>query len=60
MLLKSEWEGDRMSTSRLIVGLILIVTAVLLFALGGGAYATSGAIALGVLGLVSIAISRRR
>ncbi len=49
-----------MSTSRLIVGLILIVTAVLLFALGGGAYATSGAIALGVLGLVSIAISRRR
>jgi hypothetical protein len=47
-------------TSRLIVGLILVVAAVLLFLLGQGAYATSGAIALGVLGLVSIAISRRR
>jgi hypothetical protein len=49
-----------MRASRLIVGLILVVTAVLLFALGEGAYATSGAIALGVLGLVSIAISRRK
>jgi hypothetical protein len=48
-----------MRTSRVIVGLILVAAAVLLFALGEGAYATSGAIALGVLGLVSIAISRR-
>jgi hypothetical protein len=45
--------------SRLIVGLILIAAAALLFLRGQGAYATSGAIALGVLGLVSIAISRR-
>jgi hypothetical protein len=49
-----------MRTSRLIVGLILVVAAALLFALGEGAYATSGAIALGVLGVVSIAISRRK
>jgi hypothetical protein len=49
-----------MRASRLIVGLILVVTAVLLLALGEGAYATPGAIALGVLGLVSIAISRRK
>jgi hypothetical protein len=49
-----------MKTSRLIVGLILVIAAALLFLLGKGAYATSGAIALGVLGLVSIAISRRK
>jgi hypothetical protein len=47
-------------TSRFIVGLILVAAAVLLLLLGKGAYATSGAVALGVLGLVSIAISRRK
>jgi hypothetical protein len=46
--------------SRFIVGLILVVAAALLFFLGKDVYATSGAIALGVLGLVSIAISRRK
>lgn len=49
-----------MNTSRLVVGLILIVLAVLLLLLGEGAYATSGAVALGVLGLIAIAISRRK
>jgi uncharacterized membrane protein len=49
-----------MKTSRFIVGLILVVAAALLFLWGQGAYATSGAIALGVPGLVSIAISRRQ
>ncbi len=49
-----------MKTSRLIVGLILVVAAALLLLLGEGAYATSGAIALGVLGLIAIAISRRK
>jgi hypothetical protein len=49
-----------MRTSRFIVGLILAAAAVLLLLLGEGAHATSGAIALGVLGLVSIAISRRK
>ena len=48
-----------MKTSRLIVGLILVIAAALLFLLGKDAFATSGAIALGVLGLVSLAISRR-
>jgi hypothetical protein len=46
-------------TSRFIVGLILVIAAALLFLLGKGAYASSGAIALGVLGLVSLAISRK-
>jgi hypothetical protein len=49
-----------MSTSRLIVGPILIVAALLLLLLGEGTYATSGAVALGVLGLVAVAISRRK
>lgn len=49
-----------MRTSRLIVGLILVVAAVLLLVLGEGTYATAGAVALGVLGLVSVAISRKK
>ncbi len=49
-----------MNTSRLIVGLVLIVIAVTLFALGRGDYSTPGAVGLGVLGLASIAISRRK
>ncbi len=49
-----------MTTSRLIVGLVLIAIAVALFVLGRGDYSTAGAVALGVLGLVSIAISRRK
>jgi len=48
-----------MKKSRLIVGLILVSAAALLFLLGKGAYAASGTIALGVLGLVSLAISRK-
>jgi hypothetical protein len=49
-----------MQKSRLIVGLILIAAAVLLFVFGKGSYSTAGVVALGVLGLVSIAISRRK
>jgi len=49
-----------MQTSRLIVGLILIAAAVLLFVFGKGSYSTAGVIALVVLGLASIAISRRK
>jgi hypothetical protein len=45
--------------SRLIVGLVLVAVAVALLVFGRGAYATAGAVALGVLGLISIAISRR-
>jgi hypothetical protein len=49
-----------MQKSRLIVGLILIIAAALLFVFGKGSYSTAGVIALLVLGLASIAISRRK
>jgi hypothetical protein len=49
-----------MKTSRFIVGLVLVIAAALLLLWGKGASATSGAIALGVLGRVSSAIARRR
>jgi multisubunit Na+/H+ antiporter MnhC subunit len=49
-----------MRKSRLIIGLALIVAAVLLFVFGEGRYSDSGVVALAVLGLVSIAISRRK
>jgi len=48
-----------MQKSRLVVGLILIAAAALLFVFGEGGYSTAGVIALLVLGLVSVAISRR-
>ena len=48
-----------MKTSRFIIGLSLVIAAALLLLLGKGAFATSGAIVLGVLGLVSLAISRK-
>lgn len=49
-----------MRTSRLVVGLLLIAAAVILFVLGEGTVTTAGAVALGVLGLISVAISRRK
>ena len=49
-----------MERSRFIVGLILIAVAVLIFFFAEGEYSTAGAIGLGVLGLVSVAISRRK
>jgi hypothetical protein len=49
-----------MRTSRFVVGLILVGAAALLLVLGEGTYATAGVVALAVLGLVSIAISRRK
>lgn len=48
-----------LSQSRLVVGLILIAAAALMLILGEGAFATAGAVAIGLLGLTSIAISRR-
>lgn len=50
--------SSQLSQSRLIIGLILVVVAVLLF-FARTDYATAGAIAIGVLGLISIAISRK-
>jgi hypothetical protein len=46
-----------MNTSRFVVGLVLIAIAMSIFLFGGGNYSTAGAVALGVLGLVSIAVS---
>jgi choloylglycine hydrolase len=47
------------SSQRLIVGLVLIAIAVPIFLFGGENYSTAGAVAFGVLGLVSIATSRK-
>jgi len=49
-----------MNKSRLIVGIVLVVIAALIFLFAKGNYSTAGAIGIGVLGLISIAISRRR
>jgi len=46
--------------SRFIVGLLLIVVAVLLFVFGAGNFSTAGIIAIGVLGLILVAISRKK
>ena len=48
-----------MNQSRSVVGLVLVLAAVLLFAFGRGTWSTAGIIALGVLGLIAIGISRR-
>jgi hypothetical protein len=52
-------KSSQLNASRFIVGLILVVISVLMFLFANGDYSTAGAIGLGVLGLVSIAISRR-
>ncbi len=46
--------------SRFVVGLLLIVVAVGLFMLNAGNFATAGIVAIGVLGLILVAISRRK
>lgn len=48
-----------MNWSRLIVGVILVLAAALMFLVGEGSFSTAGAVALAVLGIISIAISRR-
>lgn len=48
-----------LQTSRLIVGIVLVLVAGLLFVFAQGDYSTAGGVALGILGLISIAISRR-
>ena len=49
-----------MQKSRLIVGIILLIAAALLFIFGEGAYSTSGVIALAIIGLASIASSKKK
>jgi cell division protein FtsW (lipid II flippase) len=57
---RSEMKSSQLSRSRFIVGIVLVVIAVLMFLFAQGDYSTAGAIGIGVLGLISIAISRRR
>jgi hypothetical protein len=52
-------DSSQLDKSRFIVGIILVVIAGLIFVFAKGDYSTAGAIGLGILGLVSIAISRR-
>jgi hypothetical protein len=52
--------SSRLSKSRFIVGTILVAIAILILLFGEGSIYTGGAIALGIVGLASIAISRRR
>ena len=51
-------KSTELNRSRFIVGIILVAAAVLMFLFTD--YATAGVIAIGVLGLVSSAISRGR
>ena len=53
-------KGSPLSNSRFVVGMILIVIAVLMFLFLKEDYATAGAIGIGIFGLVSVAISKRR
>ena len=53
-------KNSQLNKSRFIVGIILVVIAALMFLFAKGDYSTAGAIGIGVLGLISIAISRRR
>ena len=53
-------KGSQLNKSRFIVGIVLVVIAVLMFVFAMGDYSTAGAVGIGVLGLISIAISRKR
>jgi len=59
-LRRSQMKSSQLNKSRFIVGLLLVVIAVLILLFTKGDYSTAGAIGIGVLGLVSIAISRRK
>lgn len=51
---------SNLQRSRLVVGLLLIAVAMLLGVFGAGSFSTAGLIAIGVVGLISIAISGRK
>jgi hypothetical protein len=51
--------SQSLSQSRFLVGVILVFIAVVMFLFAEGIFSTAGAIAIGILGLISIAISRR-
>jgi hypothetical protein len=52
--------SHRLSQSRFLVGVILVIVAAAILLFTEGDYSTAGAIAIGVRGLISIAISRRQ
>lgn len=52
--------GLQLNRSRFIVGVVLVIIAVLMFLFAEGNYTTAGAIGIGLLSLISIAISRRK
>ena len=56
----SEMKNSGLNKSRFIVGLVLVGVAALMFLFGRGEYSTAGAIGIGMLGLISVAVSRRR
>jgi hypothetical protein len=51
---------SQLNKSRLVLGIILVVLAVVMFLFVEGYYATPGSIGIGLLGLISIANSRRK
>jgi hypothetical protein len=53
-------KSSQLNKSRFIVGIISVTIAVLMFLFAKEDHSITGAIAIGVLGLVSIAISRRK
>jgi len=53
-------KSSQLNISRFIIGVVLVIIAVLMFLFAKGDYSTAGAIGIGILGLISIAISRRR
>lgn len=53
-------KSSQLNKSRFIVGIVLVVIAASMFLFTKGDYSTAGAIGIGILGLVSIAISRRK
>jgi uncharacterized membrane protein len=57
--MRPSMKRSQLDNSRLIVGIVLVIIAVLMLLFLDGDYATVGAIAMAILGLVSIAISRR-
>jgi hypothetical protein len=56
----SQMKSPQLNKSWFIVGVILIVIAVLMLLFVKGDYSTAGAVGIGVLGLISIAMSTTR
>ena len=51
-------DDSKLNKSRFIVGIIVVIIAILMFLFGD--YSTAGVIVIFILGLISIAISRKK